>query len=96
MHVPDGMLSGLVCPVSAAMAGAGLLAAGWAAVRSPTRPSAAQFGAVAEMVFAGQMANFPISGGTAGHLLAASFGAGWLVANGLSRGSAAAGSAPAA
>lgn len=82
MHVPDGMLSGSVCPVTAAMAGAGLLAAGWAAVRSPRRPGAAQFGAVAAMVFAGQMANFPISGGTSGHLLggvlaAALLGAPW-------------------
>ncbi len=69
MHVPDGMLSGSVCPVTATVAGAGLLAAGWAAARSEKRPGAAQFGAVAALVFAGQMANFPISGGTSGHLL---------------------------
>lgn len=69
MHIPDAMMSGPVCPVTAVLAGAGVIAAGIAARRAEKRPSAAQFGAVSALIFAGQMVNFPISGGTSGHLL---------------------------
>lgn len=69
MHIPDEMLSGVVCPVGALVAVAGLACAVRAASRAGERPSALRFAAVAALVFAGQMVNFPVLSGTSGHLL---------------------------
>jgi len=69
MHIPDGLLSGSVCAGTACLAGAGvLLAAKQAAARwsDKTIPMA---GVMSAFIFAGQMVNFPIPGGTSGHLL---------------------------
>ena len=69
MHLPNEMLNGLICPISAALAVTGVAAAAYTARRSQTRPSASRFAAVAALVFAAQMLNFPVQDGTSGHLL---------------------------
>lgn len=69
MHLPDSMLQGAVCPITASLATVGVAAAAIAAHRSPERPSAARFGAVTAFVFAAQMVNFPVLHGTSGHIL---------------------------
>lgn len=69
MHIPTGMMNGAVCPVTAAVAAAGIAGAAWAAAKSESKPDAARFASVSAVVFAAQMVNFPISGGTSGHLL---------------------------
>jgi len=69
MHIPSSMLQGTICPVTAAVATAGLATAGWFARRSVKHPTALRFAAVTALVFAGQMINFPIQDGTSGHLL---------------------------
>ncbi len=69
MHVPDGFID---APVSAAT---GVLAAGAVAVslrgarRELDERSAPLAGLVAAFIFAVQMLNFPVAGGTSGHLL---------------------------
>ena len=69
MHIPDQMLHGAVCPVTAAVALLGVGAAVVAATRTSNKPGVARFAAVAALIFAGQMMNFPIANGTSGHLL---------------------------
>lgn len=69
MHIPQSMIEGAVCPVTAAVAVGGLAASAWCATRSESRPGAARFAAVTSLIFAAQMVNFPIQMGTSGHLL---------------------------
>ena len=69
MHIPNEMLNGVICPVSAALAVTGVAVAAYAARRSQSRPSASRFAAVAALVFAAQMLNFPVQDGTSGHLV---------------------------
>lgn len=69
MHIPDGMLEGVVCPVTAVAAAAGLGGAALAAARHTRPPSPLAFASVSAFVFAAQMVNFPVAGGTSGHLL---------------------------
>ncbi len=69
MHIPDSMLQGNLCPVTAAVSAVVIIAAAWRSARSPDQPSPGRFGAVAALIFAGQMLNFPVLHGTSGHLL---------------------------
>ena len=69
MHIPDSMLQGAICPATLALGAAGLTTAVVAAVRSTAKPNTTRFAAVAALIFAGQMMNFAIPGGTSGHLL---------------------------
>ncbi len=69
MHIPDPMLQGAICPATLALGAAGLSTAVVAATRSTSKPGAARFAGVAALIFAGQMMNFAVSGGTSGHLL---------------------------
>ncbi|MEZ4483201.1 MAG: energy-coupling factor ABC transporter permease [Syntrophotaleaceae bacterium] len=69
MHIPDSMLQGAICPVTLALGAAGLTTAVVAAARSTAKPNATRFAGVAALIFAGQMMNFAIPGGTSGHLL---------------------------
>lgn len=69
MHIPDSMLQGNLCPVTAAASAVGIIAAAWWGARSADKPTAGRFGAVTALIFAGQMMNFPIMHGTSGHLL---------------------------
>jgi len=69
VHIPDGFLDAKTCVATYCLAGAGLT---WAA-----RQTAAVWndrtiplvGVMSAFVFAGQMVNFPVAGGTSGHLL---------------------------
>lgn len=71
MHIPDGFLSSEVCAVTT-VAAAGAI--GYAALRARDELDerrAPMLGATAALVFALQMVNFPVAGGTSGHLLGA-------------------------
>ena len=69
MHIPDAMLHGAICPVTAVVSVLGVAGASYLALKSPTKPTATQFGTISALIFAGQMINFPIADGTSGHLL---------------------------
>lgn len=69
MHIPEYMLNGRICPVTAGMAVLGVAAATYFAVRSKEKPSAGRFAAVSALIFASQMMNFPVLNGTSGHLI---------------------------
>ncbi len=69
MHIPDHMLHGQICPVTAAVSALGIAGAAIMAIRAKEKPTASRFGAVAALIFAAQMMNFPIQNGTSGHLL---------------------------
>ena len=66
MHISQDLISGSLCPITAAVSGLFLAGAAWAAYRSVEKPHALRFAAVSALVFAAQMMNFPISGGTSG------------------------------
>ena len=69
MHIPNAMLQGPICPVTATISVIGVAIAALVAFRSKIKPSAARFGAITALIFAAQMMNFPIQDGTSGHLL---------------------------
>lgn len=69
MHIPDAMLQGAICPVTATVSVVGVLAAAWWAMKSERKPSAGRFAAIVALLFAAQMMNFPVMHGTSGHLL---------------------------
>jgi len=69
MHIPNGMLHGGVCPVTAVVSAVSIGLAALRAFIAVNKPSAAKFASITALIFAGQMMNFPISGGTSGHLL---------------------------
>ena len=69
MHIPDAMLQGAICPVTATVSVVGVLAAAWWATKSERKPSAGRFAAIVALLFAAQMMNFPVMHGTSGHLL---------------------------
>jgi cobalt/nickel transport system permease protein len=68
MHIPDSMLQGNVCSVTAVASVLGLVAATYYGLKG-SRPSASRFAAVTALIFAAQMMNFPVQHGTSGHLL---------------------------
>jgi len=69
MHIPNSMLQGSVCPVTAVVSTLGIIIAAFKAMKSEDKPAAARFGAITALIFAGQMMNYPIQHGTSGHLL---------------------------
>ncbi|MFH1771272.1 MAG: energy-coupling factor ABC transporter permease [Candidatus Omnitrophota bacterium] len=69
MHIPNGMLQGTICPVTAVISTVGIGLAAFKAFFSEHKPAAGKFAAITALIFAGQMMNFPINGGTSGHLL---------------------------
>ena len=69
MHIPQNLLDGTLCPVTAVVSGLCLAGAALAAYRSAEKPHPLRFAAISAFLFAAQMLNFPISGGTSGHLL---------------------------
>jgi cobalt/nickel transport system permease protein len=71
MHIPNEMLNGAICPVTAVVSAAGVTAATVFAIRSKEKPTAVRFAAVTALVFAAQMMNFPVQNGTSGHLIGA-------------------------
>jgi len=69
MHIPDSMIQGHLCPVTAAVSAAGVALAAYFGWKSEKQPSVQRFAAVSSLVFALQMLNFPVATGTSGHLL---------------------------
>jgi cobalt/nickel transport system permease protein len=70
MHIPDGFLSNPVAGVLAVVA-AVAVAVALRATRELEEEAVPLLGVLAAFVFAVQMLNFPIAGGTSGHLLGA-------------------------
>jgi len=71
MHIPDGFLSGLVLAVCW---GISLIVIAYAFIRVKRDMDDRKvplMGVLAAAIFAGQMLNFPVAGGTSGHLLGA-------------------------
>jgi len=69
MHIPDGFLSGPVAALGYALAAAFVAVAVWRTNRSLSEKSVPLMGVTAACIFAAQMMNFPVAGGTSGHLL---------------------------
>lgn len=69
MHIPDGFLDARTCAGAACVAGAGLAWAGRQVTARWNDQTVPMVGVMSAFVFAGQMVNFPIPGGTSGHLL---------------------------
>lgn len=69
MHVPDGFLDAPTSVATGAVAVAGVALALRGARNELDDRTAPMAGLVATFVFAGQMMNFPVAGGTSGHLL---------------------------
>ncbi|NYG58341.1 cobalt/nickel transport system permease protein [Nocardioides daedukensis] len=69
MHVPDGFLDAPTSVATGVIAVAGVAVALRGARRELDDRTAPLAGLVATFVFAGQMINFPVAGGTSGHLL---------------------------
>jgi len=65
------MLNGHICPVTAVVSTVGIISAAIMASKAKNKPSAARFGAITALIFAGQMMNFTIQNGTSGHFLGA-------------------------
>ena len=71
MHIPDGFLSGLVLAVCWAISVMVVVYAFRRVKRDMDERKVPLMGVVAAAIFAGQMLNFPVAGGTSGHLLGA-------------------------
>ncbi len=69
MHIPDGFLDAKTAVASGALAVAGLAVAIRQVNRTLPRSKTPLMGLAAAFVFAAQMLNFPVAGGTSGHLL---------------------------
>ena len=69
MHIPDGFLSGPVAGAGYALAAVFVVLAVWRTNRSLGEKSVPLMGVTAAFIFAVQMMNFPVAGGTSGHLL---------------------------
>jgi len=69
MHVPDGFLDAPTSLVTAGLAATGVAIALRGARRELDDRVAPLAGIIATFVFAGQMINFPVAGGTSGHLM---------------------------
>lgn len=69
MHIPDGFLSVLVSAICWALAIAGVGIALWQTRRTLGGKQVPLMGVLAAFIFAAQMLNFTVAGGTSGHLL---------------------------
>jgi len=75
MHIPDGFLDGRIAMTSGVMAAAGLGLALRTVRRTMPDRRVPLIGVAAAFVFAAQMLNFPVAGGTSGHLIGATLAA---------------------
>ena len=75
LHIPDGFLSNEVAAITAVLAIAALAIALRVADRGLDDSRVPLLGLVAAFIFAAQMLNFPIAGGTSGHFLGATLAA---------------------
>jgi len=69
MHIPDGFVSGPVAGVGFALAGVAIGFAVWRTNRTLGERFVPLMGVMAAFIFAAQMMNFPVAGGTSGHML---------------------------
>jgi cobalt/nickel transport system permease protein len=69
VHIPDSFLSAPVCVGAYCLAGAGLALASRRVTEAWNDRTVPLVGVMSAFVFAGQMVNFPVAGGTSGHLL---------------------------
>ena len=75
LHVPDGFLSGGVSAVLWALAIGAIAYSLHRAEDELTEDKVPMLGVLAAFIFAVQMLNFPVAGGTSGHLLGATLAA---------------------
>jgi cobalt/nickel transport system permease protein len=71
VHIPDGFLDAKTAVISAGMAAAGIAVALRSVRRTASTHRVPLIGLAAAFVFAAQMLNFPVAGGTSGHLIGA-------------------------
>jgi cobalt/nickel transport system permease protein len=71
MHIPDGFLDAKVIAATTALAAIGVGAAWRQTKKQLPQQQIPLLGLAAAFVFAAQMLNFPVAGGTSGHLLGA-------------------------
>jgi cobalt/nickel transport system permease protein len=71
VHIPDGFLSPEVAAVTAVVAGGAVAVGLRKAEASLDERRAPLLGVTAAFIFAAQMLNFPVAGGTSGHVLGA-------------------------
>jgi cobalt/nickel transport system permease protein len=69
MHIPDGFLDGKTLAITGVLSAGGLTVAARQVNRTLPRNKIPLMGLSAAFVFAAQMLNFPVAGGTSGHLL---------------------------
>jgi cobalt/nickel transport system permease protein len=75
MHIPNGFLTDPVCAIST-LASAGAIGYAFARAREADNSrSAALMAATGAGIFAAQMVNFPVDGGTSGHVIGAALAA---------------------
>jgi hypothetical protein len=75
LHIPDGFLSGGVAAATAAVALVAVIYGLRVADRQLDEARVPLLGVCAAFVFAAQMLNFPVAGGTSGHFLGATLAA---------------------
>jgi cobalt/nickel transport system permease protein len=75
LHIPDGFLSGGVAALAAILAFAAVAYAVRVSEHELTDARVPMLGVLAAFIFAAQMLNFPIAGGTSGHFLGAALAA---------------------
>ena len=69
MHIPDGFLDAKTAAACGALAATGVGTALWQAKRNLPAQRVPLLGVTAAFIFAAQMLNFPVAGGTSGHLV---------------------------
>lgn len=69
MHIPEQMLTGTICPVTALVGVVAIGGACFVACRKKSEHSIIEFATVSSLIFGAQMLNFPILQGVSGHLL---------------------------
>jgi cobalt/nickel transport system permease protein len=69
LHIPDGFLSGEICLLGYIVTGVVLAIALRRTSQKMGEKAAPLMGVLAAFIFAAQMINFPVAGGTSGHLL---------------------------
>ena len=69
MHIPDGFLDAKTLATTAGLSAGGIAAALRRVARERAERRAPLIGLTAAFIFAAQMLNFPVAGGTSGHLI---------------------------
>jgi cobalt/nickel transport system permease protein len=75
MHIPDGFVSAPVVAAGAVVAAGGIVYAVKATGKKLGEKQVPMMGVLAAFIFTAQMLNFPIPGGTSGHLIGAALAA---------------------